>query len=1023
MKTKDIAIIGVACRFPGATNYHEFWNNLVQGINSIQEIPPQRWALDQFYSPIIDEPNKSISKWCGLLENIDQFDNRFFNISPREAKNMDPQQRLLLEETWHCIEDSGISLKTLQNKKTSVYVGVMALDYYQEACATDVVIDSYAALGNYECILANRLSHTFGFQGESISIDAACASSLVALHHAKVTLQSGESDYAIAAGVSLDIQPWKYISFSKSRMLSPDGQCKTFDKDANGYVPGEGVGVLLLQPLEKAVHARHHIYGLIKGSAVNHGGQTLSITAPRVEAQRNVILAAYQDAQITPSTVTYVEAHGTGTSLGDPIEVEALTRAFREYTSERHFCKIGSVKTNIGHLEAAAGVAGVIKVLLMMHHQQIPPSLNIKTLNPVINFADSPFQVATNLSDWHNPLHASVSSFGFGGVNSHALLESYSPLSSDKTREDYLFIISAKFPNALKNTLSSFQTFVKSEEYAKYPLTDICATLMTGREQFPYRYGAYIKNKDELKTLLQKDITSKTKPSNQEWCLHIGELMWENFEDEPLVKKHLDIVQQALNIKNRSQPLNSFMVNYAYLSALIELGFTPKLITCEKNGLWLALTISGMMTLEDTLAILADQKNVEKIKLARPHLPFYDPVSHNTLLPFQFDANYLNDLVDGLNIATTDVHYFVEKARLLKESQFTFKKYLEEWDLILRQHSDKNLDSMLENSDNNVLLMLIITSALHQLNQKWDLTRPERIAEQKFHELLDLITDGVMPKEIVIKLFIGENSRIELAALLTKRQEYLNLKKPYELLKKHNQNTKIIDHVPEWIKAAIEIENINKKFQNLSYLTLEKKATNTSFQETLLQLWLDGVDIKWEILFPEGTFNKVPLPTYGFERISFWLSKEDKPGFVKRMQLTEQKWENLLDQMIKGVIPKESMIKILSSDNPELAAKIATADQQWHYQRTLSTQDAIIRNHIITGKPMLPGACMIEFGLYAVQKTLNQPVKTLRNIVFKTPCIIETDVDVEVTINQQEKRFVLKTDTQEFCEGEYEQIF
>jgi polyketide synthase PksN len=431
MIDQNIAIIGMACRFPGAKNYQEFWNNLVQGVNSIGEIPPERWDIDKYYSPDIDEPNKSISKWCGLLDHIDQFDNRFFAISPREAKQMDPQQRLLLEETWHCLEDSGVSLKTLQEKKTAVYVGAMGGDHQIDVTAPDVVTDSYAVLGNYEAILANRISYVFGFQGISLSINAACAASLVVLHQAKASLLSGESDYALAAGINLNFQPWKYISFSKSRMLSPDGQCKTFDKDANGYVPGDGVGVLLLQPLEKAIRARNHIYGIIKGSAVNHGGQALSITAPRVQAQRNVILAAYQDAQISPESVSYVEAHGSGTSLGDPIEIEALTQAFRESTDECHFCKIGSVKTNIGHLEAAAGIAGVIKVLLMMRHQKIPPSLNIKTPNPVINFAESPFVVATDKQNWQSqtaglPLRAGVSSFGFGGVNSHTLIESFS---------------------------------------------------------------------------------------------------------------------------------------------------------------------------------------------------------------------------------------------------------------------------------------------------------------------------------------------------------------------------------------------------------------------------------------------------------------------------------------------------------------------------------------------------------------------------------------------------------------------
>ena len=266
----DIAVIGIACRFPGAEDQHDFWKNLESGENFITEINPERWSTAQYWSPDFNEPNKSISRWCGQIDDFDKFDNNFFNISPREAKSMDPQQRILLEETWHCMEDAGLTLQELGSRKSAVYVGVMAIDYQQEMATKDV--DSFACLGNYECMLANKLSYYFGLRGESISIDAACASSLVAVHHARRSLRSGESDYAFAAGVNLCFHPWKYISFSKSRMLSPDGLCKTFDKDANGYVPGEGVGVILMQRLADAEAQGNRIYGVIKGSAVNHGG-------------------------------------------------------------------------------------------------------------------------------------------------------------------------------------------------------------------------------------------------------------------------------------------------------------------------------------------------------------------------------------------------------------------------------------------------------------------------------------------------------------------------------------------------------------------------------------------------------------------------------------------------------------------------------------------------------------------------------------------------------------------------------
>ncbi|MGA1823077.1 MAG: beta-ketoacyl synthase N-terminal-like domain-containing protein, partial [bacterium] len=610
----DIAIIGMACRFPGAKNYDEFGNNLLTGINSIKEIPPSRWDTRKYYSPHFDEPNKSMSKWCGLVDNIEQFDNQFFDISPDEARTMDPQQRLLLEETWHCIEDSGVALGILQRKNTSVFIGVMAVDYQQDALSPDVITDRYACLGNYECILANRLSHVFGFQGMSISIDAACASSLIAIHEARHSLIMRESDYALAGGVSLNLHPWKYISFSKSRMLSPDGQCKTFDIGANGYVPGDGVGVILLQRLDDAIIQNNHIYGVIKGSAANHTGRAISITAPRIEAQKKVILAAYKDAGISPETVNYMEADGTGTSLGDLIEVEALTKAFQEFTDKLRFCKLGSVKTNIGNLEGAAGIASVIKVLLMIQHRKIFKSLNIKKLNPIINFDDSPFDVATDISHWKSmgpdlPLRAGVSSFGFGGANSHILLQEFieSPKPPSKPEDNQLFFLSAKSSKSMEQLLTQWKHFVHSERFDTYNLRDMCTTLKLGRVSFPYRYGVHAHTKEELKKLITTAESSIQKHNRKYWCLRIGDFSFEGLAQFKnylgrfdLFERHLKQIETCLcdlKIKKNGahqlhqdtwdesvRPLYSFMVAYAGIRTLMDLGFKPDVITGEKAG-------------------------------------------------------------------------------------------------------------------------------------------------------------------------------------------------------------------------------------------------------------------------------------------------------------------------------------------------------------------------------------------------------------------------------------------------------
>ncbi|MEW5803367.1 MAG: SDR family NAD(P)-dependent oxidoreductase [bacterium] len=1235
-KGTDIAIIGIACRFPDAQNYQEFAHNLLKGVNSIREIPPSRWDIEKYYSPDFDEPNKSISKWCGLIDGIDQFDNQFFAISPREANNMDPQQRLLLEETWHCIENSGVPLRQLQQKITSVYIGVMATDYHQEASNPNIITDSYACLGNYECILANRLSYTFGLQGTSISIDAACASSLVALHQAKSSLIVGESEYALAGGVSLDFHPWKYISFSKSRMLSPDGQCKTFDIDANGYVPGEGVGIVLLQRLEDALADGNHIYGVIKGSAVNHGGKTLSITAPRVESQKSVIVRAYQDAGLNPETVTYVEAHGTGTSLGDPIEIESLTQAFREYTQDVQFCTIGSVKTNIGHLEAAAGIAGVIKVVLMMQYRKIPKSLNIKKLNPIINFKASPFMVATDVertphpgteaSDWHPrkpelPLRAGVSSFGFGGVNSHVILEEYREAVSQEIdrEENHLFLLSAKSSNSMHNLIEEWKQFVNSEIFSRYSLRDVCITLKVGRESLPYRYGAHIRNKEELKELLgqaSSSLPSIPRQTKKYWCLRIGNLSFESMEQfrgylerfelfrqnlEKVVHCFLSISKDFLAIPSRegqtlesesttqggalpagqaeflksfyhdawaeqTRSLYSFMIAYAGICTLRDLGFNPDVITGEKAGVMMGLVLSGIMKLEDALAVLSKQKGLKEVEFTRPAIPYYDSICKTTVMPFHFDSNYLLLLVDELGrqnkllgqllvdgifyaqqkdaqpvqpdkdqqqqtllgqlliqngalskeqlenvlalqkkthdllgvlvvreryctpdklteaLYQQDVlryyvqevfHHYVDQARLLNGGQFTFKKFLEEWNVVLKKSGHDLLQLLYDDHllsqrggrlrNEKLLLMIIIMNCLRKLNQKWNLTEPRLVEEKRFYELLDLVTDEVMTKEDLVELFLSDNpDYAAIAHNLNKRQINRNLSNEYRYIKGLNPNVREIEDVSSWLIQAMEIKNVLPE-DTMAYLPIAhiaffetglfnepvpfegaihlKAVRNICelFTDSLLQLWLHGVDIQWEKIYPEGSYKKPVLPVYPFDRKSFWLPRHDQDGQRDHKDQKGQKGQGYQkDQSYQKdqICQKDQKDRIRRGDTQDEShgrAEKKPVQQFRHldhevfsYERIISPCDPIIQDHVITGKSIIPGASLIEFGLDAVQKTLHRkmpqsaPVHTLQNIFIQNPGIVETEMALVLEVTPDEKRFAVKNGADILCSGKYE---
>ncbi|MFD0746320.1 beta-ketoacyl synthase N-terminal-like domain-containing protein [Phytohabitans flavus] len=426
-----VAVTGIGCRAPGARDHRELFDNLCRGVSTVSEIDPQRWDPADFYSPDISIPNKTVSKWCGQIDEPYGFDDSFFRLSPKTAKLMDPQQRLLLEETWHCVEDSGTPLRALQQARTLVFVGVAARDHLQQGSEPGTTVEAYTTFGGSDYMLANRISHAFGLRGQSMAIDAACASSAVAIHLGIRALLDGDADFVLAGGVLLNLHPWKYISYSKARMLSPSGLCRTFDKDADGFVPGDGVGMVMLRRLDDAVRDGDHVYGLLMGSAVNHNGAGRTITAPSVAAQRDVITAALDRAGFDQATVGYVEAHGTGTPLGDPIEVEALHRVMSGVPREDGGCWIGSVKPNIGHLEAAAGVAGLVKVLMMMAHRRIPPSVHLSTVNPLIKVDDGVLRLAREATAWEpvgdQPLRAGVSSFGGGGVNAHLCVEEHRP--------------------------------------------------------------------------------------------------------------------------------------------------------------------------------------------------------------------------------------------------------------------------------------------------------------------------------------------------------------------------------------------------------------------------------------------------------------------------------------------------------------------------------------------------------------------------------------------------------------------
>ena len=488
---QDIAIIGVAGRYPQARNVSEFWDNLRSGRNCISEVPADRWDWRDYYDPDSRQADKTNSRWGGFISNHDKFDPLFFKISPREAECMDPQERLFLENTWHLFEDAGITNEDLVaiNSKVGVYVGVSNAHYAGLSIAA--LLRGHPNGGNSSAwSIPNRISYFWDLKGPSMAVDTACSSSLTAIHLACEGIRSGSCHMAIAGGVSLILSPTHFNCLSQVKMLSPDGLCKVFGKGANGFVDGEGLGSVLLRPLADAIAAGDQVYGVIRGSSINSGGRTSGFTVPNPNAQGSLIEDVLTSAQLSPDTISYVEAHGTGTALGDPIEIAGLTRAFRQQTDRTEYCAIGSVKSNIGHLEAAAGIAGLTKILMMMKHRKQVPSLHAEVQNPEVRLEGSPFYLNHDFGEWKPDgdgiLRAGLSSFGAGGANVHLIVDSYVAAHSVKeTAGSVLLVFSANNQEALQRQVAGFAAYL--EGASSTSLDALSYTLQCRREALKIR--------------------------------------------------------------------------------------------------------------------------------------------------------------------------------------------------------------------------------------------------------------------------------------------------------------------------------------------------------------------------------------------------------------------------------------------------------------------------------------------------------------------------------------------------------
>ncbi|WP_052509248.1 type I polyketide synthase [Kitasatospora griseola] len=653
-RTEPIAVVGLGLRLPGgAVDADSYWEILRQGIDAVSEIPADRWDADAFHHEGEPRPGKMATRWGGFLDQVDRFDHDFFGISRREALLMDPQQRMSLEVTWEALENAGIAPSALAGTRTGVFMGVSSWDFATENLRGPLDFSAYASTGSAHSVLTGRLSYVLDLRGPSVAVDTACSSSLVAVHQACQSLRNRECDTALSGGVNVVLSPLPSVSFTQfGRMVSPDGRCKAFDADANGYVRSEGCGVVVLKRLSDAERDGDTVLAVIRGGAVNQDGRSAGLTAPNGSAQRDVVRAALAASGVRPEQVSLIEAHGTGTLLGDPIEVEALADVYGRPEGDPVY--LGSCKTNIGHPEAAAGIAGLIKVVLALRNDEIPGTVHFKKLNPNVSFDGTTFQVPTGRTAWPatgGPRTAGISAFGFSGTNAHLIVEQApvrpeTPEAGQDGADRPLSVLplSAKSDAALLRLAERYRERLTAPDAT--PLADLCHSAATGRSHFRHRLAVVGADRaqaaDRLAELVQEGLpaTGATEPSEVVF-LFTGQgpqrpgMARALYEQQPTFRRAIDRCDEILR-PLLDRPLLSYLypeeqdreliqrtgyaqpalfaVEFAMSEMWRSWGVEPGAVLGHSLGEYVAACVAGVMSLEDGLMLAVERsKRMESL--------------------------------------------------------------------------------------------------------------------------------------------------------------------------------------------------------------------------------------------------------------------------------------------------------------------------------------------------------------------------------------------------------------------------
>lgn len=967
-QNKPIAIVGIGCQFPGSSSSPEkFWDMLVNETDAVVDVPINRWDNKRFYDENENKPGKIKAKQGGFLtEKIEDFDPLFFGISPVAAESLDPQERILLEVAYEALEDAGIPIESLKGSDTGVFMGGFTLDNYViKASSTNKhLVNSHTALGVTLTMLSNRLSYFFDLKGPSITIDTACSSSLVATHYACQSIWSGESSMALAGGVNLLLKPEISLIMSKGQFLSKHSRCKSFDSDAGGYVRGEGGGVVVLKPYEQAIKDGDRVYALINGTGVNQDGKTNGITVPNRSSQTSLIRKVYKDNGIESKDIHYVEAHGTGTPVGDPIEFGSLNEVLSENRESKDKLLVGSVKSNIGHLEAASGVAGLIKTALCLHKNMVPANLHFNTPNPVLDYENSVLQVPTSLEKLpkNKESYASINSFGYGGTNAHAVLKQFSPNNSKeiaynlKKEDHFIFPICAKSKNALKELATKYKEYIQNNS-KNFP--QILSNSIYRRSFHSDRLAIVASSIDELIEKIEafeedislKGVTTGTMLTNKPNVVFVytgmGPQWWkmgrELMETEPVFYKavqecdvefkkisgwsileELQKPEEVSKIKEAyiAQPAN-FVIQVALTKLLEHYGVTPNAVVGHSVGEVASTYISGALSLKEALSVSYHRSRLQ-----------YETAGKGTML--------------AVGLSETEIKSLITEYKDVSIAAINSN------DSVTLSGEKNSLDELVKKFE-----------SMGVFNRLLDVAVP-------YHSpVMHLIEDELLE---VLKNLQGKETTIDLYSTVTAdkisgdeiNNEYWwkNVREPVRFSKTmdalvRDEQTIFIEVGPHPVLKN-SMKGCVKNSESFHFLqTLNKRESEQlNFFENLSQLFTLGFPLEWE-----RWVNKLPhlsLPSYPWQKEYYWeesnKSLENRRGREGNVFLNEK------------------------VDSPQLTYRVELNKHFFPF----------INDHLVQDRVVFPGAGFVAAAIAFYQHEISDEIPfRLENLRFHQMLVID----------------------------------